>query len=255
MKLTILGCGTSSGVPVIGCHCEVCASPAPRNKRTRSSLLVQASGKNIIIDTSTDLRAQCLAAGLERVDSVLFTHPHADHIHGIDDLRSFNILHREAIPCYGNAFTIERIRVMFDYIFRKDENDGWKPNLTTSVIDGPFSIADIEIIPVEVYHGSAIIFGYRIGSFAYITDCSQIPSSSLKLIKGVEVLIIGALRFRPHPTHFTVEQAIEVSQMVKPRKTVLTHLSHSLDYMRDNQRLPEPVELAYDGMEIEMTGC
>lgn len=252
MKLIVLGCGTSTGVPVIGCHCDVCASTDERNKRTRSSLLVQTGGRNILIDTSTDLRSQALANRIERIDSVLFTHPHADHIHGIDDLRTFNMVQKEVIPCYGNAFTIERIRMIFDYIFRKDGNDGWKPNLTTTVVEKAFSIFDTVITPIEVIHGSASILGYRIGKMAYITDCSLLPEPSINLIKGVDVLILGALRFKPHPTHFTVQQAIDVSNEVKPKRTILTHLSHSLDYPKDNGKLPAPVELAYDGMVIEV---
>lgn len=253
MKLTILGCGTSTGVPVIGCHCGVCASKTPQNKRTRSSLLIRSRGNNILIDTSTDLRTQALSNGLERVDAVLYTHPHADHIHGIDDLRAFNLAQDGmAIPCYGSDETISRIQTIFDYIFKADGGDGWKPNLTTTVVSSPFDLFGIEIIPVNVFHGQASILGYRIGRMAYITDCSSIPPESIRLLEGTEVLILGALRHKPHPTHFTIEQAIEASNAIRPARTILTHLSHSLDYPRDNPLLPEGIELAYDGMEIEV---
>ncbi len=252
MKLTVLGCGTSTGVPVIGCHCTVCASDDSRNRRTRSSLLVHTHGKNILIDTSTDLRTQALANSVERVDAVLFTHPHADHIHGIDDLRSFNMVQKDAIPCYGNPFTIGRIKTMFDYIFSDDGMDGWKPNLTASEVSGPFEAAGEKVIPIDIYHGKAQILGYRIGKAAYVTDCSSIPAGSIRLLDGIEVLVIGALRHRPHPTHFTIDQAVEVAQMLKPKKTLLTHLGHGLDYERDNRLLPKGVELAYDGMTIDL---
>lgn len=252
MKLIILGCGTSTGVPIIACRCGVCTSADPRNKRTRSSLLVQSNGRNILIDTSTDLRGQSLSNGLQRIDGVLFTHPHADHIHGIDDLRAFNLAQGGSIPCYGSDFTIKRIRVMFDYIFRDDENDGWKPDLTTTAIKKPFEIFGIEVVPVPIYHGPAEILGYRIGKMAYITDCSSIPEGSMDLLKGLDIMILGALRHKPHPTHFSIDQALNASSAVKPARTILTHLSHSLDYTKDNASLPPGVELAYDGMSIEV---
>ncbi len=251
MKIIILGCGTSTGVPVIGCHCQTCSSSSPRNKRTRSSILIQENGRNVLIDTSTDLRAQALASGIERIDAVLFTHPHADHIHGIDDLRAFNTSQRGPIPCYGSDTTIGRIRVMFDYIFREDSRDGWKPNLTTTVVDGPFSIFGMVIAPIEVSHGSATIFGYRVGKLAYLTDCSGIPPESIERLKGVELLILGALRHKPHPTHFSIEQAVQASRMIGPKRTILTHLGHNLDYEKDNSLLPEGIELAYDGLTVE----
>ncbi len=264
MKLVILGCGTSTGVPLIGCHCHVCASKDPRNKRTRSSILIQTDeggnspAANILIDTSTDLRFQCLANGVERVDAVLFTHPHADHIHGIDDLRSFNLSQKSAeggtspIPCYANRRTVERIKTMFDYIFKDDEGDGWKPNLTLEAVDGPFKAGGVEVVPIEINHGAASILGYRIDNAAYLTDCSAIPDASLNLLQGVKTLVLGALRHKPHPTHFTVAQAVEASASVGAGRTILTHLGHSLDYASDNANLPKGVELAYDGMEIEV---
>jgi phosphoribosyl 1,2-cyclic phosphate phosphodiesterase len=251
MPITILGCGTSSGVPVIGCRCAVCVSPEPRNRRTRSSALVRTRGLNILIDTSTDLRAQSLANGVERIDAVLFTHPHADHIHGIDELRAFNHVQGGPIQCYGSGSTIERIRRVFDYIFAGDEYGGWKPNLKVAAVDGPFEHMGVGITPIEVLHGSSVILGWRIGGAAYLTDCSHIPDASGDLIKGVDTLIIGALRFKPHPAHFSVEQAIEAAEAIRPERTVLTHLSHSVDYRMHGQDLPPGVELAYDGMSID----
>jgi phosphoribosyl 1,2-cyclic phosphate phosphodiesterase len=252
MKLLILGCGTSTGVPVIGCVCDVCASTDPRNNRTRSSLLVSIDGRNILIDTSTDLRVQSLKHGLKRIDGVLFTHPHADHIHGIDELRAFNMRQEGPIKCYGSAHTIERIKIMFDYIFDKGSKESWRPNLTTTVINGPFTVAGQLVTPVEIIHGSASILGFRIGEAAYMTDCSSIPEGSMDLLKGLKVLILGALRQKPHPTHMSISEAVEASKAIKPGRTILTHLSHNVEYGADNSGLPDGVELAYDGMEIEV---
>lgn len=217
----------------------------------RSSALIKTGGKNILIDTSTDLRSQSLANGIERIDSVLFTHPHADHIHGIDDLRAFNLTHNGAIPCYGSRHTVERIKVMFDYIFRDDSYDGWKPRLAMTAVDGPFEACGVRVTPIRILHGRASIFGYRIGAMAYLTDCSAIPDDSARLLEGLDVLVLGALRHKPHPTHFTVEQAVSAARAIKPKRTFFTHLGHSLDYAKDNSLLPEGMELAYDGLEVE----
>ncbi len=250
MKLLILGCGTSTGVPIIGCDCSVCTSTDPRNARTRSSALIKTEDKNILIDTSTDLRAQSLRNGLRRIDAVLLTHPHADHIHGIDDLRAFNMLQKEAIPCYGSAYTIERVRVMFDYIFSEKPSESWRPNLTTTVIDSRFELFGIEVIPIKICHGKTAIFGFRVGSAAYLTDCSSIPPESIEKLQGLKLLVLGALRHKPHPTHMTIDEAVEASRRIGADRTVLTHLSHAIDYT--NEKLPDGVELAYDSMSIEV---
>lgn len=253
MRITVLGCGTSTGVPIIGCHCEVCASQDIKNKRTRSSLLIQAQNKNILIDTSTDLRHQSLANGLERIDAVLFTHHHADHIHGIDDLRAFNLAQRASIPCFASLKTVQRIESIFNYIFNNNSSDeSWKPDLDISAIDGPFDLFSIKIEPVEVLHGKNLILGFRIGKLSYVTDCSEIPDCSYEKLYGTELLILGALRHKPHPTHFTVAQALEASSRIGAKRTVLTHLSHSIDYEKESAELPKGVELAYDGMRMEI---
>ncbi|MBI5236538.1 MAG: MBL fold metallo-hydrolase [Deltaproteobacteria bacterium] len=251
MKLTVLGCGTSTGVPIIGCKCVVCASPHPRNKRTRSSLLVEINGLSILIDTSTDLRTQALRHGLERLDGVLFTHHHADHVHGIDDLRAFNMAQGTVIPCYGNKAAISRIRSMFKYIFTQDPNDGWKPRLSMRVVKGRFKLSGIEVQPINILHGKETILGYRIGSVAYLTDCSSIPEESMAALKKLDLLILGALRHKPHPTHFSIGEAIEAARKIAARRTVFTHLGHNVDYETDNAGLPQGVELAYDGMVVE----
>lgn len=253
MKIIILGCGTSTGVPVIGCGCEVCSSADPRNKRTRSSALIRTGSANILIDTSTDLRAQALANSVERIDAVLYTHAHADHIHGIDDLRVFNHIQGGVIPCYGNPRTMRSMRRAFDYIFRDGggDGDGWKPKLTATEVEGPFEACGVEVEPVEVIHGRNRIYGYRFGRFAYVTDCSRIPPESAERLRGLKVLVLGALRYRPHPTHFNIPQALEAIEDLAPERTVLTHLGHNLDYTKANSELPEGVELAYDSMVIE----
>lgn len=252
MKITILGCGTSTGVPVIGCKCEICASKDIKNKRTRSSLLVTANNKNILIDTSTDLRHQALSHNIERVDAVLYTHPHADHIHGIDELRSFNMIQKGPIPCYGNEFTISRIREIFNYIFTKNESDSWKPELETFLISAPFDLFGFLIQPINVYHGRMRIFGFRINNFAYITDCSAIPDDSKKELLGLDLLILDALRHKPHPTHFSIQEAVRIGTELKSKRVILTHLSHNLNYSETNKTLPAGFELAYDGMEMEI---
>ncbi len=252
MKILFLGCGTSTGVPVIGCRCQVCSSQDPKNWRLRASILVEHRGKKILIDTSTDLRIQALRHSLTRIDAVLYTHPHADHLHGIDELRVFNLIQKESIPCYGNRETIERIRSMFRYIFEEHEEEGWKPNLETFTIEGPFSIGDVPVEPIEVYHGSMKVLSFRIDGMAYVTDCNHIPEGSMERLKGLDLLILDALRHKPHKTHFNIEGALEIVKELRPSRTILTHLSHNLDYYATNRSLPPGVELAYDGMEISL---
>ncbi len=252
MKLIILGCGTSTGVPIITCDCSVCASTNPRNSRTRSSALLETSSGNILIDTSTDLRTQSLRNGLKRIDAVLLTHPHADHIHGIDDLRAFNMVQDGPIPCYGSAYTIERVKVMFDYIFAEESVQGWRPNLTATVVDSNFKINGLEVTPIEIYHGKIPIFGFRTGKAAYLTDCSSIPERSIEKLQGLDVLVLGALRRTPHPTHMSIDEAIEASKLIGATRTVLTHLSHAIDYEVENKALPDGIELAYDSMSIKV---
>jgi phosphoribosyl 1,2-cyclic phosphate phosphodiesterase len=252
MKITILGCGTSSGVPLIGCPCEVCRSTNPKNKRTRSSVLLSNNGKNILIDTSTDLRYQSLKNRVNHIDAVLYTHSHADHIHGIDDMRAFNFASGALIPCYGNKNTVNTIKNIFQYLFHKNPNGSAVPLLEFRVVDSPFNLHGITIIPVPVLHGSIPILGYRIGNMAYITDCSHIPEQSEKMLKNLDLLILDSLRHKPHPTHFNIEKAIEVSKGLHPQRTVFTHLTHDLDYEKTNRELPLGMELAYDGMMIEV---
>lgn len=252
MEVTILGCGTSFGVPMIACKCPVCTSANPKNRRTRSSIMVTVGDRNILVDTTTDLRAQAIANGIEHVDAVLYTHPHAEHIHGIDELRRFNWVQGSAITCYGGAETLKYIRETFKYIFVNPGLPGWQPNLVTQEVEGPFELFGQKIIPIELMHGSLPIYGYRFGDFAYITDFSEIPEESEELLKGVKVLVLEALRRDPHPSHITLAQAVEVSGRIGAERSIFTHMAHNLEYEEINASLPKGVELGYDGMRIEI---
>ena len=252
MRVTILGSGTSHGVPMIGCRCPVCTSASEKNRRTRAAALLELAGHNVLVDTTPELRLQALAAGLDRLDAVLFTHQHADHICGFDDLRRFSAIQRTCIPCYGNAATIERLMRVFDYAISSTESNFFDiPVVTFNVVDGPFELFGSAVTPVPLVHGRWPCFGYRLGDFAYCTDVREIPPASLELLRGLEVLVLGALRHRPHPTHFTVQQALEVVEELRPRKTYLTHIAHDLEHEATSAALPAGVCLAYDGLTIE----
>lgn len=252
MKVIILGCGTSTGVPIIGCRCSTCTSPNPKNKRMRTSVFVQTHGKNILIDTATDLRFQALAHNITRIDAVLYTHSHADHTHGIDELRTYNFVNKMVIPCYASPQMVSNIKSNFKYIFDGSYASGGKPQLEINPITGDFDFYGIRIIPIEIYHAEWLIFGYRIGKMAYLTDCSKIPEESLTKLKGLDLLIIDALRYTPHVAHFSVGQAIEATNRIKPNLSVLTHMGHELEYEELSRRLPENIIPAYDGMEFEL---
>jgi phosphoribosyl 1,2-cyclic phosphate phosphodiesterase len=251
MKVTILGSGTSTGVPMVGCSCRVCSSDDPGDKRTRASLLIQHEGRNILVDASTDLRFQALREGIERVDAVLFSHSHADHVNGIDDLRGFHFLHREIIPCFGSRTTLDILLNGFSYIFHEYEGSGYTPILQPVEVSGPFEMFGLTIIPVALQHGRTQALGFRVGSFAYLTDCNGIPPSSLELLGGLDLLVIDGLRWNPHPFHFNIEEAIAVTTPLKPVRTILTHLSHDVLFA-DGAALPPGYEFARDGMTFDI---
>ena len=252
MRITILGSGTSTGVPAIGCRCPICSSADPKNKRSRASIFIRHEGAGLLIDTSTDLRLQAMTHGVDRIDAVLYTHAHADHVHGIDELRSFNYLQQAPIPCYGNRATIAQLKTRFGYVFSNGTGVGYKPQLTPHELDGPREIGGMLVEPIEVVHGEDRIYGYRIGSMAYVTDCSAIPDGSRDRLRGLDLLIVSAIRYDAHPTHFTLAQALAAVDDVRPRRAVLTHLSHVFDYDTVNRQLPSGVELAYDGMVLSV---
>jgi phosphoribosyl 1,2-cyclic phosphate phosphodiesterase len=251
MVITILGCGTSTGVPMVGCSCPVCSSSNPRDKRSRASILIRTGGKHILVDTSPDLRTQALRERIPHIDAVLFTHTHADHVNGIDDLRGYHLMHKLVIPCYGEKNTIETISRNFSYIFEGMQKGGYTPLLEPHVITGVFSLFSRKFIPVPLLHGHSHSTGYRFNDVAYLTDCSDIPESSMAKLGGLDVLIIDALRYTSHPAHFNIEGALRVAEKLKPGRTVLTHLTHEVAYA-DGMKLPKGVELAYDGMTIEV---
>ncbi len=250
LTLTLLGTGTSHGVPSIACQCPVCRSGDPRNLRYRCSVWLQYEGWSVLVDTATEFRLQAIRAGMERLDAILFTHSHADHIFGLDDVRVFSELQRQPIPCYGSTECIDDLRRRFDYIFNETQRGGGKPRLELIPIDGPFTPFGLEIQPIPVLHGRLQVLGFRFGSAAYVTDCNAIPDSSMDLLRGLDLPVLDALRWRPHPTHFTVNQALEVIAELKPRQAYLTHTTHDLDYTSTNAALPPGVELAYDGLMV-----
>lgn len=251
---------------MIGCECAVCRSTDPRDRRSRPSVLIDlrpdqpfelrpdratspAHARFILIDTSSDLRAQALTHGIRRVDAILFTHSHADHIFGLDEVRRFNHLQKEAIPCYADASTARDLRRTFAYIFDNSELPGGGiPQIRLSQIAGPFTLGDAEIMPVPLLHGSREILGFRLGTFAYLTDCNAIPDRSWPLLEGVETLVLDALREKKHPTHFNLEEATAAAARIGAERTYFTHISHDLSHERTCARLPPGVELAYDGL-------
>jgi phosphoribosyl 1,2-cyclic phosphate phosphodiesterase len=277
LRVTILGSGTSSGVPAIGCDCAVCRSGDPRDRRTRPSILIdlgepdrvaEAEGavgtgaadspvaravRFVLVDTSTDLRVQALANDVRRVDAVLFTHAHADHVFGIDEIRRFNALQRSAIPIMAAPHTLAEIRQTFAYIFNPPPAyGGGIPKLSPFAIGGPFTLGGVEIAPIPLLHGPMPILGFRVGAFAYLTDCNEIPAASWPLLSGVRALVLDALRDRPHSTHFSVDEALDVVARLRPERTYFTHIAHDLAHAATNARLPPGVELAYDGQMLEI---
>lgn len=254
MRVTLLGTGTSTGVPVIGCGCRVCTSPDVRDQRTRCSCLIEHRGLSIVIDTGPDFRLQALREGLRHVDAVLFTHHHFDHIVGIDDLRPFFFENDRSIPCYARENTTSVLQRMFNYIFQDGTYPG-VPDLTLHTVEGPFAVSSrkdpdrtIEVIPVDASHGDLPLFGYRIGSFAYVTDTNFIPDESFALLEGLDVLVLDALRENFHPTHYTIDEAVAVAERIGARQTYFTHMTHSVLHAETDARLPDGSNLAYDGL-------
>jgi len=259
LTLTILGCGNSTGVPLIHCSCSVCRSKNPKNQRLRTSAWVQTKGKSFLIDTSTDLRQQAIRAKIPRLDAILYTHPHSDHVHGIDELRSFNFIQKQSIPVFGNDWTCQELEERFSYIFKPGKQEGGGiPLLTLNRFstETPFlDVAGVQVTPISLAHGSKETVGYRIGSVAYVTDCSYIPPQSLDRLKGLSVLVLDCLRLEKHGTHFNLDQALETVSLLKPKKTFLTHMGHEFDYAKwmsaKTKKLPRGVALAYDGLKIK----
>lgn len=254
VDLTFLGTGTSTGVPVIGCDCETCRSTDPRDVRLRTSVLIEAEGKTILIDASPDLRAQMLRTGTSRIDAVLFTHAHADHTAGLDELRRFNVIQKMRIPVWATEATARDLRQRFSYAFDHSFSYfGGKPDLDLHQFDEqqPFSVAGLTITPVPVFHGRLPIVGFRIGDVAYVTDVRTIPDASATLLQDLDVLVLTALRQDEHPAHLSLTEALEVIAVLRPRRAFLTHLGHDMGRQADVERLlPDHVQIATDGLVV-----
>lgn len=255
LRVTFLGTGTSSGIPVITCACDVCTSADVRNQRLRASLLLEwvaTDGRvaKVLIDTATDLRQQALRANIDRVDAVMYTHAHADHVLGLDELRIFNFVHKEPIPLYADGETLASLRGMFKYAFDPDAIA--VPRLAPVEIGDGFELLGVTVESIVLPHGQGSVRAFRIGDFAYATDCSEIPADAATRLRGLDVLVIDALRHKPHRSHFTVEQALEQVARLEPRQAYLTHLSHDLEHAAVEASLPDGVAVAHDELTIEL---
>ncbi len=254
VELTFLGTGTSNGIPVIGCSCGVCRSTDPRDRRLRSSAVLRTANQTILIDTSPELRLQALTNNISSIDAVLYTHAHADHMAGFDDLRSFNYVRQARIPVYADHFTTDLMQQRYAYAFEAPfPFFGGKPDVDLHEIDGPFQVGGLEVVPIPVGHGRWTVQGFRFGGLVYITDAKVIPRSSLDLMRGAEVLVINALRHKPHPVHLSLSEALDVIRKVQPQRAYLTHVSHEMGHAETLALLPEHVEPAYDGLTVSVS--
>lgn len=254
VEVVVLGSGTSHGVPMIGCHCDVCTSNDPLDRRSRPSIHVRLGDQCLLVDTAPELRLQCIANRIDRVDAVLFTHHHADHVTGLDDLRRFNWLMKQPVACYAAERTLDRLQRMFSYAFVNDaDSPHSRPELKLHPIDSrPFDIGGETIIPIPLKHGPMDVLGFRFGNFAYCTDCNFIPDESMALLQDLDVLVLDALRRTPHPAHFNLEQAVEKAREIAAGQTYFTHLTHQLPHEQTNRDLPDGMALAHDGLRFRI---
>jgi len=250
--LTVLGSGTSMGVPTIGCDCAVCRSVDPRDRRTRPSVMITYNGRHVLIDTTPDFREQALREKITQLDAVLYTHTHADHILGIDDLRPLTYQHKpRKMPLYATPRNCEFLRNMFRYIFEAEYKFGGLPLVELRPIEGAVELFGARFEPLTVIHGETPILGFRFGSAAYLTDHSEVPAETLAKLQDLDILFLDALRYKPHPTHSSVEQSLKIVDEVKPKRTFFTHICHDLPHEATNAALPSGVQLAFDGMKLE----
>ncbi len=250
-SILVLGSGTSVGVPMIGCHCKVCRSHDPRDKRLRPSVLLKLGNARVLIDTAPDFRYQALHFQIDRIDAILYTHSHADHILGLDDVRPFNFMQRQEIPIFASSQAWEVIERTFFYVFDKSPTESSRPRLQINLFDAaPFCVAGMQFQPIPMSHGKGIVHGFRFGDCAYLTDHSSIPDKSLEMLSGLDVLFLDALRHNPHPTHSTVDESLRTVDQLKPKRAYFTHISHDLLHAAVEAQLPSGVQLAYDGLEI-----
>lgn len=254
MRLTMLGVGSSAGTPMIGCQCDTCKSTDKRNHRTRCSSLIELdNGKTILIDTGPDLRQQALREGLSQIDAVLYTHTHADHLHGIDDLRAFCQIQRSQIPLYGSPEAMSHIKDKFGYTLREVGNFWDMPILKINPVQAPFYLFDQLVTPIPVKHGNSDIFGYRIGGIAYITDVSTIPEGSIELLKDLDILLLDCLRYTSHYSHINLEQSLAYASQIDAKTTYLIHMTHELEYNALIAQLPNNVLVGYDGLSLKLS--
>ena len=253
LDITILGSGTSTGVPLIGCNCEVCTSTNAKNKRLRTSIKISSPTTTVVIDTTPDFRYQMLRTHTTKIDAVVFTHPHRDHYAGLDDIRPFNYFSQKSMAIYANEITQVAIKRDFYYAFEKDKEDGLPEMILHTINKDAFTIGDIPFIPIHVMHRDMPVLGFRIGDFTYITDANFIPETEMEKIKGSKVFILNALRKQTHPTHYNLEQALEVAAALDIPKVYFTHLSHQIGLHEEVEaNLPKGIHLAYDGMQFSI---
>jgi phosphoribosyl 1,2-cyclic phosphate phosphodiesterase len=258
LTVTLLGTGTSTGVPVLGCECDVCTSDDPRDTRTRCACYVRVGPMGLLIDTGPDFRAQALREGIDRIDAVCYTHHHFDHVVGLDDLRPLFAENRRTMPCYAHPDTAAILERNYDYILGEDPYPG-AANVAVEVVDGPFAVpsryddsAPVPVDPVLLYHGDTPVYGYRVGGFAYLTDVSRIPEPSYAGLQDLDVLVLDALRPRPHPTHFSFEEAVSTARRIGARRTYFVHMTHEVRHAEADARLPDDIQLGYDGLTVEV---
>ena len=259
MRVTLLGTGTSVGVPIIGCECRVCRSADPRDQRTRCACHIDGDGISLIIDTGPDFRRQALREAINRVDAVLFTHHHADHVVGLDDLRPYFFQNTNPIPCFARSNTAAVLRRMFRYVFESDGSYALAPKLELHEVEEPFEVASryeprppVRVTPIEVFHGALPLYGYRLGRFAYMTDTNRIPEASFEHLDDLDVLVLDALRHEPHRTHFTIDEAVATARRIGARQTYLIHMTHSVLHAEEDALLPDGIALGYDGLSFEV---
>jgi len=252
VELLFLGTGTSAGIPMIGCHCAVCSSADPRDKRMRPSVIFSRAGKNVLIDTTPELRLQCVANRTDMVEAVVYTHAHADHIFGLDDVRRFNALRAGPLDVWASEATHRILTQCFPYAFMEPtpELRIFRPHLNRRFIEQPFNVAGMTFHPIPLLHGQMPVFGFRVGNIAYCTDVSEIPESSFEMLQGLDVLVLDALQHTPHVTHFNLEQAVAAARRINAKQTLFTHIAHALGHETTNAGLPDRMRLAFDGERV-----
>jgi phosphoribosyl 1,2-cyclic phosphate phosphodiesterase len=252
VELLFLGTGTSAGIPMIGCHCEVCSSTDPKDHRTRPSVVISSGGVSVLVDTSPELRLQCVANRIDMIDAVVITHAHADHIMGLDDVRRFNILRQGPLDVWADARTFSTLSRCFGYAFQepKPELKVFRPHLVHRELTGEFTIGPMRWQPIHLFHGQMPVLGFRVGRLAYCTDVNRIPQESFELLADLDLLVLDALQFKPHTTHFSLDEALAVVERVKPKQVRFTHIAHALGHAAVNARLPAGIQLAYDGERL-----